>query len=121
MASLTRSSSPTATGNPRALASVLLALVALAAVPAGVALSWKSHRVTLINSAYGSIPAGLLLGVCALVLARRARAQALWTLGRSGGEGAARAGRFLAVVAICAALTAGLALGFYGLLTLFAA
>jgi hypothetical protein len=100
---------------------VLVAALAVLAVPAGVALSWKSHRVTLINSAYGSIPAGLLLGVCALVLARHARAQAVWTLGRSGGEGAARAGRLLAVLAICAALTAGLALGFYGLLTLFAA
>ena len=107
-------------GNPRAVASVLVALVGLAVVPAGVALSWRSQTITLINSAYGSIPAGLLLGVCALVLARRARAQVQWTLGRSGGEGVARAGRLLAVCAICVALTAGLALGFYGLLTLFA-
>ena len=101
--------------------SVLVALVAVAVVPAGVALSWRSHTITLINSAYGSIPVGLLLGVCGLVLGRRARAQAQWTLGRSGGEGAARAGRILAVLAICVALTAALALGFYGLLTLFAA
>ena len=100
---------------------MLVALVAVAVVPAGVALSWRSHTITLINSAYGSIPVGLLLGICALVLARRARALSLWTLGRSGGEGAARTGRFLAVLAICVALTAGLALGFYGLLTLFAA
>jgi NhaP-type Na+/H+ or K+/H+ antiporter len=107
-------------GNPRAVVSVLVALVAVAVVPGGVALSWRSQTVTLINSAYGSIPAGLLLGVCALVLARRARSRVEWTLGRSGGEGVARAGRSLALLAICVALTAGLALGFYGLLTLFA-
>jgi hypothetical protein len=115
MESPTRSSN----ANPRAVASVLVGLLAVATVPAGVALSGYSERITLINSAYGSIPAGLLLGASALVLARRARAQTLWTLG-SGGEQAARAGRFVAILAICIALTAGLALGFYGLLTLFA-
>jgi hypothetical protein len=100
--------------------SVLLGLVASAAVPAGIALSWYSGPVTLINSAYGSIPVALVLGVCTLVLARRARAHAIWTLGRSGGEGAARIGRLLSILAICLALTAALSLGFYGLLTLFA-
>jgi hypothetical protein len=107
-------------GNPRAVASVLVGSLAVAAVPAGVAVSWYSSPVTLINSAYGSIPVGLLLGVSAFVLARRAREQSLWTLGRSGGEAAARAGRLLSVLGLCAALTAALAVGFYGLLTLFA-
>jgi hypothetical protein len=116
----TRSNSALHRGNPRALASVAVGLLGVAAVPAGVALSWYSGPVTLINSAYGSIPVGLLLGISAFVLAKRGREQALWTLGRSGGEVAARTGRFLGALAICAALTAALALGFYGLLTLFA-
>ena len=107
-------------GNPRAVASVLVGFLAVVAVPAGVALSWYSKPVTLINSAYGSIPVGLLLGVCGFVLARRARAQSIWTLGRSGGEGAAQAGRLLSLLGLCTALTAALAIGFYGLLTLFA-
>ena len=42
------------------------------------------------------------------------------TLGRSGGGGAARAGRVLGVVALWIAATVGLAVGFYWLLTLFA-
>jgi hypothetical protein len=100
---------------------VLVGLLAVAAVPAGVALSWYSKRITLINEAYGSIPAGLVLGASGLLLARRGRDLAVWTLGRSGGAGAARAGRLLSALGVCAALTAGLALGFYGLLTLFAA
>ena len=107
-------------GNPRAVASMLVGFLAVAAAPAGVALSWYSKPITLVNSAYGSIPVGLLLGVSGVVLARRAREQSLWTLGRSGGEGAARAGRLLSVLGLCTALTAGLAVGFYGLLTLFA-
>jgi hypothetical protein len=107
-------------GNPRAVASVLVGLLAVVAVPAGVALSWYSRPVTLINSAYGSIPVGLLLGVSGVVLARRGREQSLWMLGRSGGEGAARAGRLLSLLGLCMALTAALAVGFYGLLTLFA-
>ena len=100
--------------------SAIVGALAVLAVPAGVVLSWYSKPVTLINSAYGSIPVGLLLGVSGVVLARRAREQSLWTLGRSGGEGAARAGRLLSVLGLCTALTAGLAVGFYGLLTLFA-
>jgi hypothetical protein len=113
--------SPTRSSNPRAVASAAVGALAVLAVPAGVVLSWYSRPVTLINSAYGSIPIGLLLGGSGVVLARRGREQALWTLGRSGGEGAARAGRLLSTFAVCAAITAGLALGFYGLLTLFAA
>src|SRR5436190_5848254 len=112
--------SPTRSSNPRAVVSAIVGALAVLAVPAGVVLSWYSKPVTLVNSAYGSIPVGLLLGVSGVVLARRAREQSLWTLGRSGGEGAARAGRLLSVLGLCTALTAGLAVGFYGLLTLFA-
>jgi hypothetical protein len=107
-------------GNPRAAASVAVAVLAILAVPVGVVLASRSSRVTLINSTYGSIPIGLLLGFSAFLLARRGREHAIWTFGRSGGETAARVGRILAVLGVCMALTAALAIGFYGLLTLFA-
>jgi hypothetical protein len=42
------------------------------------------------------------------------------TLGRAGGETTARIGRVLGFVALWGAGAAGLAVGFYGLLTLFA-
>ncbi len=76
--------------------------------------------MTLANSAIGSIPAGVLLGLYAIVLARRGRETVERTLGRAGGKGAARAGRALGVLGVCMAITAALALGFFGLLTLFA-
>jgi hypothetical protein len=106
--------------NPRATASVLAGLPALAAVPAGVVLSRYSPQVTLINSAFVSVPAAILLGLYAIVLARRGRETVERTLGRSGGGAAARFGRVLGVAGLCVGITAGMALGFYGLLTLFA-
>jgi hypothetical protein len=42
------------------------------------------------------------------------------TLGRAGGEGAARVGRALGILGVVIGATAALALGFYGLLALFA-
>jgi ABC-type nickel/cobalt efflux system permease component RcnA len=75
--------------------------------------------VTLVNSA-GSIGVALLLGVSAILLARRARERLQITLGRARGRQAARVGRILGILGILVGLTAGLALGFYGLLSLFA-
>ena len=87
-------------------------------MPAGIALSWYSATVTLIQS-FGAAALGLLLGISAVVLSRRGRERMQRTLGRAGGEGAARAGRLLGGLGICIAITAGLAVGFYGLLLLF--
>ena len=83
-------------------------------------LARYSVTVTLINSAAGSVPASAVLGSAAIVLARRGREQSLRTLGRSGGERAARVGRWLGIAGLCLALAAALALGFFGLLKLFA-
>ena len=99
---------------------MVVGLLAVLAVPAGVVLARYSDRVRLVNSGYGSIPAGIVLGFYAIVLARRGRETVQRTLGRAGGSGAARVGRFLGVAGLCIAITAAMALGFYGLLTLFA-
>ena len=77
------------------------------------------RAVTLLNSS-GSAAVAALLGLTAVVLARRARERIEITLGRAGGEGMARAGRTLGVLAMLLGATAALAVGFYGLLTLFA-
>ncbi len=105
--------------NVRARASVPVGLLSVLAVPAGVALSWYSDAVTLVDS-LGSAGVAFLLGAYAVVLARRGREKVELTLGRAGGLGAARAGRILGTVGLCVALTTGLAAGFYGLLVLFA-
>jgi hypothetical protein len=95
------------------------AVLALAAMPAGVVLSRESQRVTL-RLASISIAVALLLGWIAIVLARRATEQIQLTLGRAGGQGAARVGRALGILGVLLAITAALAVGFWGLLTLFA-
>jgi hypothetical protein len=120
LAGLTRSSDLTRLGNPRATASVLVGLLAVAMIPLGVVAARYSGQVTLLNSTAGSIPAALILGLSGILLGRRGRERATWTLGRSGGLLAARVGTWLGVLAICMAATASLAIGFYGLLTLFA-
>lgn len=88
-------------------------------MPAGVVLARETRVVTLVNSA-GSAGLALLLGFSAIVLSRRARERIQITLGKAGGEGAARVGRVLGMVGVLIGATAALALGFYGLLALFA-
>ncbi len=91
----------------------------MAAVPAGVVLARQSDRVSLLQSS-GSIVVAVLAGIAEIVLARRARDVLAITLGRAGGEQAARLGRALGILGLLVAVTAALAVGFYGLLTLFA-
>jgi MYXO-CTERM domain-containing protein len=105
--------------NPRAAASLGTGLAAVAAVPAGIAASWYFEEVTLLQST-GAGGLAALLGLCAILLARRGRETVALTLGRSGGEGLARAGKALGVLGLCVAATTALAVAFYGLLTLLA-
>ena len=105
--------------NPRASASVFIGLLAVAIVPAAIAASRYFDELTLVQSC-ASAAAAALLGLFAIALARRGHEQVERTLGRSGGEGTARAGRWLGVIALWIAATTGLALAFYLLLTLFA-
>ncbi len=95
-------------------------MLAVAAIPVGVVLARTLQAVTLVDSS-GSVAVGAILGWSAIVLARRAQEQIQITLGRAGGAGAARAGRALGILGVLLAATAALALGFWGLLSLFAA
>jgi hypothetical protein len=116
----TRSSSAGPVGNLPAISSLLVGILGVLAVPLGVAAAWRSDRVDLVQgTAVGAI-AAFLLGLVALALARRGIARVQRTLGRSGWERTARVARWLAFVSLWAAVTAGLALGFYALLELFA-
>ncbi len=91
--------------------------LAAVAVPVGVVVSRWVGGVRLLDAAI-AIPVAVVLGWSAILLGRRSRRQVLWTLGRVGGQDVARAGTMLGVVALCLAATAGVALGFYGLLVL---
>jgi hypothetical protein len=113
------SSSSAARGNPRAWWSLVCGIASIAAIPAGTLLARESERVTLVDSS-GSVAVAALLGWAAIVLARRAQDRLQISLGRAGGGGAARTGRILGVIGLLVAGTAALALGFWGLLSLFA-
>jgi hypothetical protein len=115
----TSSSSGVRRGNPRAWWSLLCGIASIAAIPAGTLLARESQRVTLVDSS-GSVLVAALLGWAAVVLSRRAQDRIQITLGRASGGGAARSGRILGVIGLLVAGTAALALGFWGLLSLFA-
>jgi hypothetical protein len=57
-----------------------------------------------------------VLGGAAVLLGRRGLRNIERTLGRVGGEGAARVGRLLGVIALCIGLAAGIALAVYAVL-----
>ncbi len=88
-------------------------------MPAGVVLARESEHVTL-RAATGSIAVAFVLGWLAILQARRGREYVQLTLERAGGIGTARVGRLLGILGVLLAITAALAVGFWGLLTLFA-
>jgi hypothetical protein len=103
--------------NLKALSSVVVALLALGVLVAGGAAARFVEEVSL-GQAVLVVPAGFVLALVALSLARRGRFDYQRTLGRIGGERAAKVGKFLAMVALLGSLTAGLALGVYLVLDL---
>jgi len=105
--------------NPYAVASVVVGLAAVLVIPVAVVIQYYSVAVTLVESTISAAPA-VLLGLWAIALSRRGRATLARTIGRAGGYRSARAGRLLGWLGLCMGITAGLSVGFYGLLTIFA-
>jgi hypothetical protein len=94
---------------------VLVGLLAVAAVPGAIAATHYLD-VDLLKAAY-AIPVAVVLGLLAVRLARRAQRLTERTIGRIGGAGATRAGRWLGGLGVYLGLTAALAVGVYELLT----
>jgi hypothetical protein len=97
---------------------LLLALLGLLVLPAAVEVSRRSTRIGLLDAGY-AIPVAFLLGLIALIMARRARENLRWLRLREGGTGVATAAVILAAIVICLALTAALSIGFYELLLVY--
>jgi hypothetical protein len=114
---LTRSSNERSR-NDAARGSVLLALLGLAIPVVAFAAARRLDQVSLLQ-ATGATCGSIILGGAAVLLARRGLRNIDRTLGRLGGEGAARVGRLLGTLSLCLGVTAGLALGVYALLNLF--
>jgi hypothetical protein len=101
--------------NHRASLALITAALGAVTVPAAVLLSRQTGKIHLLDAVWG-IPIGMALSVVALVFARGARGHLWRTLERAGGAGRLRATRWLAVLGICLALSASIAVGFYELL-----
>ena len=82
-------------------------------------LSYYSQTVTLVEST-SSAGLAILFGLAAIALSRRGRWTLARTLGRAGGARTVRTGKLLGWLGLCMGISAGLAVGFYGLLTIFA-
>ena len=103
--------------NSRATVALLVGLLAVLAVPGGLALP-RYTAVTLFQAVY-AFPLPILLGLFAVLQARRGREVLERTLSRGRGARAAAWGRGLGLLGVCLGITAGLALGFYWILVAF--
>ena len=91
---------------------VLVGLLAVAVLPAGIAVAELRPEVELLDAAF-AIPLAALGAVGTLWLARRARRRSDRTLGRVGGRRTATAGRVLGVIALCLSISGAIAVATY--------
>jgi hypothetical protein len=96
----------------------VLGFLGLCVLPGAVELSRRSARVTLLEAGY-AIPVAFLLGLVALVMAKRARENLRWLRVREGGTAVASTAVIVGGVTVCLALTAALSIGFYELVIVY--
>ena len=101
--------------NYRAFLAFVFGVVAVAAIPVGIELTRKIPGASLLDAVW-AIPIAAAAAVVSLLFARGARGAIARTLGRVGGSGWIRIGRFLAVAGICVTLSSSIAVGLYELL-----
>jgi hypothetical protein len=97
---------------------LLLGLAGLLALPAAIEVSRRSSRVDLLDAGYG-IPLAFLLGLIAVVMARRARENLRWLRLTDGGTAVASTAVIVGALAVCLAVTAALSVGFYELVLVY--
>ncbi len=102
-------------GTTRAAWSATVGALSALTLPVAIVATRYSQSYDLLHAGF-AIPLAVILGVTAIVLARRVRAYDQATLGRAGGAKTARAGRLLGIVGLCMAASASIALAVYGVL-----
>lgn len=103
------------TGSSRAAWSAALGVLATLTLPVAIGATRYSGSYDLLHAGF-AIPIAAAFGIAAVVLARRARALDRATLGRAGGQKAARVGRILGILGLCVAGSATISLAVYGVL-----
>jgi hypothetical protein len=102
-------------GKGRAVLSVLLGALSVATMPVAILSTRYFEQYELLDAAY-AIPAGALLGVAAILVARSLRRLDERSVTPTGGGRLARVGRMLGIIGLCLAGTAAISVGVYGLL-----
>ena len=100
--------------NRAAPVSVLLGLLAIAAIPVAAAITSTREDLRLVHAGF-AVPVAGGLAIAAILVARRARRRLERTLGRAGGAKTARAGQILGWLGFYVALIASISLGVYAL------
>ena len=117
MAVLTRSNNDGGSARAgSAWLAVLVGLVSLAVLPAAIVATRWSDAYELIDSA-AAIPAAVILGIVAILLARRARARGQRTLAGARPSRTARFGRFLGLAGLLLGITGAMAIGVFLILS----
>ena len=102
----------------RSWVALVLAILGLLVLPGAVEASRRSTRIDLLDAGY-AIPLAFLLGLMALIMARRARETVRWFRLQEGGTAVASVAVIVAAVTICLAVTAALSIGFYELVLVY--
>jgi hypothetical protein len=97
---------------------LVLAILGLLTLPAAVEVSRRSARIGLLDAGY-AIPLAFLLGLVALIMARRARENLRWLRLTEGGTAVASVAVIVSAVTLCLAVTAALSIGFYELVLVY--
>jgi hypothetical protein len=100
--------------NRAAVLSVVVGVLALAVMPVAVAITESRDDLRLVHAGW-SVPVAGVLAIVAIRLARRGRRRLERTIGRAGGETAARVGRILGWLALYLSLIASISLGVYAI------
>jgi hypothetical protein len=98
--------------NRVAVVSVVVGLLAVAAIPVAVLITNYRNDLRLLHAGF-AVPVAAILGFGAVRLSRRARRKLERTIGRSGGAVPARLGQILGWLGLYLALIGAIALGFY--------
>jgi hypothetical protein len=97
---------------------LVLAVLGLLVLPGAVEISRRSARISLLDAGF-AIPLAFVLGLVALIMARRARDNLRWFGLREGGTRVASTAVVIGAVTVCLALAAGLSIAFYELLLVY--
>ena len=104
--------------NRRAWVALLLGLLGVLTLPVAIEVANRSKRVGLLDAGY-AVPLAFVLGLVALIMARRARENLRWLRLRDGGTGVASTAVIVGAVTVCLAVTAALSIGFYELVLVY--